>query len=87
MLDKYLSVGTIVKLSKNTKRVMIVGYFPKSMSSGNMYDYFGVLFPYGYQNNEEFVLFNHEQVLEICYCKTNTDVEYIELNDFLKKNK
>ena len=86
MLDKFLPVGAVVKLSQDTNKVMIVGYLPESTTSGKLYDYFGVLFPFGYKCDQKFVLFNHNQIIEICYVKTNVDSDFIELNDFLKKN-
>lgn len=86
MLDKFLPVGAVVKLSQDTNKVMIVGYLPKSTSSGKSYDYFGVLFPYGYKNDQNFVLFNHDQIIEVCYIKTNLDSNFVELNNFLKNN-
>lgn len=66
--NKYLPLGTIVKLNKGTKKVMITGFCLYDNEHGHeLYDYCGCLYPEGMLSNREAHLFNHEDIKEICH--------------------
>lgn len=87
MQNKFLPVGSVVKLSENAPKVMISGFMPKSLTSDVLYDYFGLPFPQGYEEDNKFVLFNHNQILEVCFLGSSNDGEFIKLNEYMNKEK
>ncbi len=64
-MDKYLTIGTIVLLKNATRKVMIIGYAPRSIKSNKDYDYAGVLYPQGLIKSDEIGLFNHGDIDKI----------------------
>lgn len=61
MEEKYLPIGTIVRLKEATKRIMVIGYCPIA-EDGRKFDYIGCLYPEGMVSPKESLLFNHEQI-------------------------
>lgn len=80
MQNKYLPVGSVVKLVENAPKVMISGFNAKSNKSGIVYDYFGILYPNGYKEDDDFILFNHSQIIELCFVGASSDSDFIKLN-------
>ena len=80
MLNKYLPLGSIIKILDSNTKVMIIGYKAKSKQGDQIYDYFGCQYPQGYQNDNRFVLFNHSMISEVFFTGDTEDKEYIELN-------
>lgn len=69
-MKKILPIGSVVKLSMEglTKDVMIMGRFLKDQNNNNkMYDYVGVIYPYGFIGTDKAVLFNEEAIDIIKY--------------------
>lgn len=65
-LEKYLPLGTIVKLKTGKKRLMITGYCMYDNDHGHiLYDYCGCLYPEGMLSNREANLFNHNEIENI----------------------
>ena len=80
ILNKYLPIGTVIKLKNGSKRIMITGFCCKIDSNPNqVYDYTGCLYPEGYISNDDILLFNHDQIENI-YHLGLIDGEQIELN-------
>lgn len=66
-MGDFLPIGTVVLLENATKRVMIVGYLPKENGKEEEYDYSGVLFPEGLIDSRKIILFNINQIKEVCH--------------------
>lgn len=66
-MKKILSIGSIVEVDmKNLEQeVMIIGRFMKDANNNKMYDYMGVLYPYGFLDPEQIILFDEIAIKEI----------------------
>jgi len=62
--EKFLTIGSVVRLQGGEKRVMIIGYLPMPDESekAEMYDYIGCVFPEGMIELDEILVFNHYQI-------------------------
>ena len=65
--EKYLPIGTVVKLKNGEKNLMIVGFCPVVPDSNEIVDYNGCMYPEGILSSDLSFLFNHEQIEEIVY--------------------
>lgn len=83
MEEKYLPIGTIVRLKEATKRIMVIGYCPIA-EDGRKFDYIGCLYPEGMVSPKESLLFNHEQVEAITF-KGLVDDEQVKFMIKLKE--
>lgn len=82
MKEKFLPLGTIVKLKGGTKEVMITGYCQSIKSKPEkMYDYRGCPYPEGVLDSKIVVLFNIPQIEEVVYEGLRND----ESLDFIDK--
>ena len=74
--EKYLPLGTIVKLKTGTKKVMITGFCMYDNDHGHkLYDYCGCLYPEGMLSNREAHLFNHEDIESIFHLGVSDEEE------------
>lgn len=64
---KLLPIGTVVKLSKVDKLVMIYGYNQIQISTNKQYDYIGVPYPEGNISPDYNVLFNRNLIEEVLH--------------------
>ena len=55
-----LPIGSIVRLTKATKRLMVIGVKQTQMETGDEYDYLGVIYPEGNLGGNTQIMFNHE---------------------------
>ena len=62
-----LPIGSIVRLTKATKRLMVIGVKQTQMETGDEYDYLGVIYPEGNLGGNTQIMFNHEDIEEICF--------------------
>lgn len=87
--EKYLPVGTVVRLKGGTKRVMIIGFCAAEGDSMDVYDYSGCLFPEGLLSSSEICLFNHSQIDQLYHTGLKDDEEERnfknELNNAIEK--
>lgn len=84
MYDKFLPIGTVCLLKEAEKEIMIIGYIPKEKKDDyKIYDYMACLYPEGILNNENALVFNHNQISEIRYLGYN-DIEYEKFNVEMK---
>ncbi len=68
MEDKYLPIGSVIKLKNAKKRLMITGYcMHEKENRDKLYDYCGCLFPEGIIDTKKIALFNHNQIEKIYY--------------------
>ena len=82
MNNKYLPIGTVVILNGGSKKAMITGYQVHPVDNEKKkYDYRGCPFPEGVMRSKGIVLFNANQIKEICHMGWECD----ESIDFLDK--
>lgn len=81
--EKFLPIGTVVRLHNVKKRFMITGFcaIAKNGNNSKVFDYSGCLFPEGFVNNNQTALFNHEQIDEVVH------LGLLDEEDKLFKNK
>lgn len=60
-------IGTVVRLREGSKRLMIIGRFQTLLSSDEIYDYVGCLYPEGYLKPEQSFVFNHDAIAEVVH--------------------
>ena len=80
MNEKFLPIGTVIKLKKSPNLMMIIGYCPSGVEK--MYDYSGCIFPDGIISLNKNFVFNTEDISEIYYFGYKNS-EYDELNQLL----
>ena len=86
--EKFLPIGTVVKLHGGDKKAMITSYLIFSTGSGeikDVYDYGACTFPQGVLDSKSAVGFNHSDIAEVIHLGLEDD-DYRELNNLLKKN-
>ena len=59
--EKYLPIGSVVKIKGSEKRVMIIGYLPMTKDD-KVFDYNACIYPEGLINVNQFIGFNHETI-------------------------
>lgn len=90
MLEKFLPVGTIVKLKNKEKKIMITGFLQKSKAHKlRLYDYCGCPYPNGLLDTKENIYFDHTEI-EKLYFLGYRDLEQTEyqqkLEGYIEKN-
>ena len=80
-IKELLPIGSIVLLEEGTKKMMIFGVKQTDETSGVEYDYIGVMYPEGNLGEGSQYLFNHENIIEVCF-KGFEDEERV---DFIEK--
>ena len=67
MENKYLPIGSVVKLKDGKKRLMITGFLPieNNNKEEKVWDYCGCLYPEGIIESKNNYLFDHSQIEEI----------------------
>lgn len=66
--EKYLPIGTVVRLHGFTKKIMITGFrMIENNNENTVWDYSGCSFPEGIVSSTEAVLFNHSEIEKIEY--------------------
>ena len=63
MLNKYLPLGSVVKLKNDNHKYMIIGFMIKT--NEQIYDYLCCLYPIGVIESNKSLLFNHDQIERI----------------------
>lgn len=67
MSEKYLPLGSVVRLDGGEKRVMVYGRRQKHLQSGRVFDYVACLFPEGNLDEEHTYLFDHSDIAEVAF--------------------
>lgn len=84
MEEKYLPIGTVVRLAGGKKRLMITGFCSvEEKNKEKMWDYSGCLYPEGYLSSNQTCLFDHAQIEKI-YHLGLIDYEEEEFKNKLK---
>lgn len=84
-----LPIGSVVLLKEGKKRLMVYGIKQTDNSSGEEYDYIGVLYPEGNMGDGTQFLFNHGDIDEIYFrgCEDEERENFIaKLEDFYKNH-
>ena len=82
--EKYLPIGSVVRLVNGTKKIMIFGRLQIQASSGQKWDYVACLYPEGHTAPDKNILFNHEDIDEILFMGFESELEEIFANTILK---
>ena len=80
-IEKYLPIGTVLKLKEAEKSIMIIGYCPIT-NEGKNFDYAACMYPEGVLSPKETLLFNHDEICEVIYKGLESE-EYKNFNDKL----
>ena len=86
MEEKFLPIGSVVKLKNGQKRLMITGFLQMEQDENgekNIWDYSGCLYPEGMLTSEANYVFNHSQIEEIHFIGRGDE----EVEEFKKKLK
>ncbi len=90
--EKYLPLGTVVKLKNGDAELMIISY--RISTDGNIYknkvkienkdyvfDYAACIYPLGVLRSDQMIAFNHDQIAEVLFegYKTESLKEIIEI--------
>ncbi len=68
MNEKYLPIGSVVRLKGAEKSLMITGFLPietEKKDGNKVWDYCGCVYPEGVITSNNNYLFNHEQIENI----------------------
>lgn len=84
MEEKYLPIGTVVKLKELPTKMMITCYvvFSENASKGKVYDYGGCPYPTGLLEANKVAVFDHEDIEKIIYMGYKDD-DYKGMVEFL----
>lgn len=68
-MEHILAIGSIVKINMTNLHndVMIISRVMVEKDTGRLYDYIGVLHPYGYLSPEQIILFDEEAIIEVVF--------------------
>jgi hypothetical protein len=83
MKKELLPIGTVVLLKGGLKKVMITGYFTKTLKADKIYDYNGCIFPEGLMENI-YTLFDANQIDKVFYEGLNNK-EYVDYVKYIKE--
>ena len=65
-MEELLPIGSIIKLGKTNYTVLICGYGGRG-SSNKVYDYIGIIYPYGFISKDNIISFNKEKITEVLF--------------------
>lgn len=63
--NKYLPIGTVIRIDGQERPIIIVGYMPEC--EGEAYDYEGYPYPEGFVDSEKSICFTAGMVEQIIY--------------------
>lgn len=66
-MSKLLSLGSVVKLSGEDIKFMIIGYYPQENGDSEIFEYMAVKWPSGYEERGVMWFFNNESIKEVLY--------------------
>ena len=67
-MEKLLALGTIVRVNLgkgNTASLMIAGYYPRSLETGEVYEYLTVMYPFGVTHQVAFQMIHEDAILAV----------------------
>lgn len=90
-MEKLLALGTIVRanLGKgNTASLMISGYYPRSLETGEVYEYLTVMYPFGVSHQMALQMIHEDAILAVeaeGYLDETAEIFTRELPQMIKK--
>ena len=90
-MEKLLALGTIVKVNlgkDNVARLMIAGYYPKSLETGEVYEYLTVMYPFGVNHQMALQMIHEDAILAVeaeGYLDETAEIFTRELPQMIKK--
>lgn len=85
-MKKILPIGSIVKVKQESEfLIMISGYYPVT-EDGELYDYFGVLYPSGILSEQSIIMLYEKDIEEILFEGFQDDVGKMVVS-FLEEEK
>lgn len=73
-MNEILPVGSVVSIRFNHGlKIMITGYGPKDESTKKIYDYIGVIYPYGFDNYDSTIIFDKDVIKKIYFIGYSND--------------
>lgn len=83
MNNRYLPIGSVVKLRNNNKSIMITGYYSVEYAHDlEIYDYSGCAYPEGVMIKSSYCSFNQKDIKEVLFEGYKTE-EYTKLTNGL----
>lgn len=78
MIEKFLPVGSVVKIKGSPGKMMITGFLriKIGMETKKIYDYSGCFYPIGYTGDKNVFCFNHDDIEEIYHVAPADDNTY-----------
>lgn len=68
MEEKFLPIGSVVRLKGATDCIMITGYLAiREVEPDVVYSYSGCAYPQGFIGKNYTLMFNHDQIEEVCF--------------------
>ncbi len=83
--EKYLPIGSVVRLAGGEKKLMIFGRKQQQVPPGICWDYVACLYPEGNLNEKFNVFFNHGEIEEVIFKGYEDDEELFTRNFLLKQ--
>lgn len=73
-MDKLLTLGSVVSLGEEGQiKAMIIGYYPVIDEEKKIYDYNGVLYPFGLTLPGELLQFDQDDIHELLFANHETE--------------
>ncbi len=88
-IKELLPVGSVIRLKKGTKNLIIIGIKPRELTTGETYDYLTVPYPEGYINKETVFYAMHNKIDEVIfkgYSNKEREDFISKLEDYYKNN-
>lgn len=82
--EKYLPIGSVVRLVGGEKKIMIFGRKQQQVPPGKVWDYVACLYPEGNLSEKYNVFFNHGEIEEIFFLGYEDDEEIFTRDLLLK---
>lgn len=82
MEEKFLPLGSVVRLVKGNKRIMIIGRLQIREADQKIFDYAACYYPEGLLDPEQLFLFQHEDIEEV-YAMGYQDQEEHAMNEYI----
>jgi len=83
MNERYLPIGSVVKLKNSNKLIMVIGYYSVEYKQDIIvYDYSGCAYPEGIMLKSNYCSFNHNDIKEVLFVGYKNE-EYNDMNNKL----
>lgn len=83
-MDRLLPIGSIIKLGDTDYDILICGYGGKG-TNNRVYDYIGVIYPYGFISKNRILTFDKNKVTKVVY-EGHKNKKYEEIVDQMQED-